>query len=155
MKSRTETDKVLLLRLVVGTVQQSENESDEAVEAIIRKIIRNNSETIDVLDNQIKSQGIQKAIDSIVYHTAHNDNTIDIMLKIQSLKNENEFLTSFLPKVLSLDDVIYIIQNEKLDVLGAKNVGAAVGLVMKQIKSFGKNVQGNTVKEAVIKVRGE
>jgi hemerythrin superfamily protein len=113
-----ETEKSQLLRLVIGTVQQNGDESDTAVEAVIRKIIKG------------------------------NDETLDIVKEDDQLVQENILLKSFLPESLSVEDVLGIIKD-----LGVQetNVGKLTGIVIKHIKTTGKNVQGSTVKEAVSK----
>jgi uncharacterized protein YqeY len=114
-----------LLRLVLGTAQQDGDESDVNVEAIIRKMIKSNLQTIDYIKHD------------------H-----DLAL---SLTKENTLLDSFLPKSMSVEDVkAYILENN-LDVKSQSNVGAAVGVVMKGLK--GKTVQGGDVKKAIEEIR--
>lgn len=114
-----------LLRLVLGTAQQDGNESDVNVEAILRKMIKSNQQTID-------------------YIKYDHDLTL-------SLTKENTLLDSFLPKSMSVEDIKSYITENSLDVKSQSNVGAAVGVVMKGLK--GKTVQGGDVKKAIEEIR--
>ena len=125
MKSK-DSDKVALLRLIVGNMQQNGDESDAAVEAVIRKLIKNNNITIDALKEQEKDSSL--------------------------IEQENEYLDSFLPKTLSVSEIQQFILDNNLDLTKVPSVGAAVGLVMKQCKQKGLTVQGSDVKSAVEEV---
>ena len=122
-----DKDTTSLLRVVVGEVQQKGDESDAAVEAIMRKMIKNNNETISVLDPQSPD--------------------------IANLNKENSLLDNFLPKTMTEEEVVDFITAEGIDVAATKSVGQAVGLVMKAAKKAGKTVQGNAVKAAVERLR--
>ncbi len=120
------TDKVALLRLVVGTAQQEADESDVAVEKIIRKLIKSNKETIDA----ITDHGL-------------NDEVANLVL-------ENSILEAFIPKTMTVNEIAEFITKEGIEVSG--NDGKAMGAVMKALKAAGLTVQGTDVKAAIQKL---
>ncbi len=138
LKTRIKTEMVnknsevvALLRLVVGTAQQDNDESDVNLEKILRKMIKSNQQTIDALTD----------LDSA------NKGTPVISDKCLSFVNENNLLNSFLPKTMAPEEIVEFIQSNDLDV--STNDGKAMGLVMKTLKSVGKSVQSADVKQAI------
>lgn len=129
MKSKA-ADKVALLRLVVGTVQQDGDESDSAVEKVIRKLIKSNKETIDT----VTAQALEDA------ESGKPDDVAKLIL-------ENSILESFIPKTMSIEDIVVFITKENIDI--SSNDGKAMGAVMKALKSSGLTVQGSDVKLAI------
>jgi uncharacterized protein YqeY len=130
MKSKA-ADKVALLRLVVGTVQQDGDESDSAVEKIIRKLIKSNKETIDMVTQSLEP-GAQVS-----------DETTKLISEIGILE-------TFIPQTMTVEDIISFITKENIDV--SSNDGKAMGAVMKALKTSGLTVQGADVKLAIQKV---
>ena len=135
MKVR-KTEELGLLRLVLGTAQQEGDESDKALEAIFRKFIKNNLQTIRGLkkDGVTHSVGIQEPLEVF-------------------LLEENKLLKSFLPKTMSVKDIVDFINDNSIDVCSQTHAGSAVGGVMKMLKAEGKTVQGGDVKTAVESLR--
>lgn len=117
--------KVALLRLIIGTVQQDGDESDAAVEKVIRKMIKNNNQTAEALVDNNK------------------DDT--------DIRQENILLESFLPKTMSVEDIQQYIKDNNIDINGHE--GKAIGMVIKAIKAAGLNAQGNDVKSAVASLK--
>jgi uncharacterized protein YqeY len=130
MKNKA-TDKVALLRLVVGTVQQDGDESDSAVEKIIRKLIKSNKETLDMVTQSLEP-GAQVS-----------DETAKLISEIGILE-------TFIPQTMTVEDIISFITKENIDV--SSNDGKAMGAVMKALKISGLTVQGSDVKIAIQKV---
>lgn len=135
MKAKA-TDKVALLRLVVGSVQQDADESDAAVEKIIRKLIKSNKETIDA----ITEQALKDA----------ESGTPVVSDEVIKLVTENGVLESFISKTMSVDEIAEFITKEGIDITG--NEGKAMGAVMKALKSAGLTAQGVDVKLAIKKL---
>jgi uncharacterized protein YqeY len=135
MKAKA-TDKVALLRLVVGSVQQDADESDAAVEKIIRKLIKSNKETIDA----ITEQSLKDA----------ESGTPVVSGEVTKLVIENGILESFIPKTMSVDEIAEFITKEGIEITG--NEGKAMGAVMKALKGAGLTVQGTDVKLAIKKL---
>jgi uncharacterized protein YqeY len=127
MKSKA-TDKIALLRLVVGTVQQDGDESDSTVEKIIRKLIKSNKETLDMVTQSLEP-GAQVS-----------DETAKLISEIGILE-------TFIPQTMTVEDIISFITKENIDV--SSNDGKAMGAVMKAIKAFGLIAQGSDVKLAI------
>lgn len=122
-----------ILRLALGEVQTAEARkaaplSDEEVAAALRKLIKSNEETLGLsADNADRSA---------------------------ALKKEIEVLSSFLPKSLSVDDIVKALEPVKEAIVAAKADGQATGVAMKHLKTTGANVSGNDVGAAVKKLRG-
>ena len=125
MKNK-DTATLGFLRLVVGTVQQDGKEDDKTVEAIIRKMIKNNNQTIDTIKDDESKKDDRLA-----------------------LEHENDFLNDFLPQTMSGDDIREYISDKGIDVTSLPNQGAAMGAVMKALKADGKVAQGGDVKAVV------
>lgn len=123
MKAK-DSDTVALLRLVVGSVQQDGDDSDTAVEKVIRKMIKSNNQTAEVLVNNGGSA--------------------------KEVLAENALLDSFLPKSLTVDEIVAFINENAIDVTG--HAGKAMGAVMKALKDAGATVQGSDVKSAIEKL---
>jgi uncharacterized protein YqeY len=130
MKSKA-TDKIALLRLVVGTVQQDGDESDSAVEKIIRKLIKSNKETLDMVTQSLEP-GAQVS-----------DETAKLISEIGILE-------TFIPQTMTVEDIISFITKENIDV--SSNDGKAMGAVMKVLKISGLTAQGTDVKIAIQKL---
>ena len=129
MKNK-ESDKVALLRLVVGTVQQDGDESDSAVEKVVRKLIKSNKETLDMIIKSLEP-GIQ------------------VSNETDKLISEITILEDFIPKTMTVEEIVDFITKENIDVSG--NEGKAMGAVIKAIKALGLIAQGSDVKLGIQK----
>lgn len=132
MKAK-ESDKVALLRLVIGTAQQDGDESDLAIDKIIRKIIKSNKETLQALQDQ--SLQNDESGNSII-----SDNVSNLLL-------QNNILESFIPKTMTIEDIVKFITKENIEITG--NEGKVMGNVIKALKSIGLSAQGSDVKSAI------
>ncbi len=101
--------------------------SDEEIEKIIRKLVVGNTETIELLKQ--KSMG---ELPDVARRTA-----------------ENVFLTSLLPRTMSVDEIKTALAEVVEAIKAAKNDGQATGVAMKHIKSKNLKVQGEDVSAAV------
>lgn len=118
MKSR-DSKKSALLRLISGTAQQEGDSSDDAVEKIIRKMIKSNNQTAEAM---IANGGTASEIEK-----------------------ENALLESFLPKSISVEEIKQFISGK----VQLQPMGKAMGAAMKLLKADGKTVQGSDVKKAL------
>lgn len=130
MKARREVEKTIL-RVALGEVQSEEVRNnttldDAAVEKILRKLVKSNTETIAATDDAERNA---------------------------ELKAENEVLESLLPKRMTEDEVVAALGPVADDIRAAKADGAAMGLAMKHLKSTGAAVDGKVVSAAVRKLR--
>jgi len=119
MKAR-DSETLGLLRLVVGMSQQESVDDDPTIEHIMRKMIKNNYETIKLNPNS--SEGLMKEI---------------------------VLLEEFLPKSMSVDEILDLISKENIPL---ENTGRAIGSVIKIAKQKGLTIQGNDVKKAIAKL---
>lgn len=124
-----------VVQVVLGEVDKIKgstgNEpSDEQVASIIRKIIEANNETI----GHMKGRKDKKA-------------------DINKLQKENSYLSDYLPKTLSLVEIIQELDAVEDKIKDAKNDGAATGVAMKHLKKNDLSVLGKDVSLAVKKIR--
>lgn len=120
-----------ILRVAVGeiTTQAARDNGiggDEQAQAIVRKLIKSNQESLALSEN---SQ--QKA---------------DLELEIQTL-------SALLPKSLDCDEIITHLAPVREGILAAANAGQATGIAMKHLKAEGAIVSGKDVTLAVTKLR--
>lgn len=139
MKSQDATAKNAI-RALLSKLQTSGKETDEDVISAVKMLIKQNDEEIET------RQGRVKMPDGSIKEVQVTDQEAEI----QKLQNEIVVLKDFLPNFLSSDQIRTILRlsENNLQLNAAKNVGAAIGLAMKVLKSHGA-VEGNTVKEVV------
>lgn len=119
-----------LLKVALGELQteaaRSGTISEDKAQALIRKMIKSNDETL--------SAGPSP-------ETA------------EKLKKENIILAELLPKTLSEAEVMTALGPVSEQIKAAGNDGQATGVAMKHLKMTGANVDGGTVSAAVKKMR--
>ena len=125
-----QKDTAALYRLIIGMSQQLNSPNDEQVSGIIRKVIKGNTETLEVIKEMPE----------------RNTDRNNLLL-------ENQLLSEFLPKTMSAENVSDFIKENNIDILSAKNDGQAVGVVMKALKTNNLSVDGSVVKEIIINLR--
>mgnify|MGYP003577505523 CR=1 FL=1 len=131
MKAGNTVEKEIL-RVAVGEittdrVREGRTGSDEEAQALLRKLIKSNDESIAVSEDPAK-----KAV----------------------LEEENRILSVFLPKSLDVDAIVGALAPVADAVKAASNEGQATGVAMKHLKSTGAVVQGKDVAQAVKRLRG-
>ena len=67
--------------------------------------------------------------------------------------SEMEILATYLPKSLSLDEIVQALAPVKAEIKAAGNDGQATGIAMKQLKSTGAIVNGKDVGAAIKELR--
>lgn len=138
IKGDKDTEKAVL-RVLLGEIQTAEARqgslSDEQAANIVRKIIKNNNETLEVLRKNPSEQNNESA---------------------SRLETENRILEQFLPQTLSPEEISQLLSQSEIrpQIIAAKNDGAAMGVAMKFLKDKGA-VEGNVVKEVVAQLRQE
>lgn len=138
IKGDKDTEKAAL-RVLLGEIQTAEARqgslSDEQAANIVRKIIKNNNETLEVLRKNPSEQNNELA---------------------SRLETENRILEQFLPQTLSPEEISQLLFQSEIrpQIIAAKNDGAAMGVAMKFLKDKGA-VEGNVVKEVVAQLRQE
>ena len=131
MKAGNSVEKEIL-RVAVGEItteaaRDGRTGSDEEAQAILKKIIKSNEESLAVADDQEK-----KAV----------------------LEQEISVLAAFLPKSLSVDEILSALAGASDAVREAKSEGQATGVAMKHLKAAGAVVNGKDVAQAVARLRG-
>jgi len=131
MKAKNVVEKEIL-RVAMGEITTEEarhgkDMSDADVEKILRKLVKSNGETI-------------KATEDAAART--------------TLEQEIVVLESLLPKQLGENEIIAALADVADAIKAAGNDGQATGVAMKQLKSTGAQVDGKTVRAAVMKMRG-
>jgi uncharacterized protein YqeY len=121
-----------ILRVAIGEITTSAaregmSGSDEEAQAILRKLMKSNEESLRVCDD-----AAQRA----------------------QLELEQSTLADLLPKSLSVEEIVAALETVKQAIVGAANVGQATGIAMKQLKSVGAVVGGKDVSVAVTQLRG-
>jgi uncharacterized protein YqeY len=131
MKAGNVAEKEIL-RVAVGEItteaaRPGRKGNDEEAQAILRKLIKSNEESIAATSEDAEKQA--------------------------ALKQENVVLAEFLPRTLSEDDVVAELAAVKDAIRAAGNDGQATGVAMKHLKSVGSTVDGKVVAAAVRRVR--
>lgn len=123
-----------ILRVVVGEVttdaaRPGRKGSDEEAQALIRKLVKSNDESI----------------------AANPDAE-----KLAQLQRENAILGSLLPRSMSEAEVVAALESAKDAIRAAGNDGQATGVAMKHLKAAGTTapVDGKVVSAAVRSIRG-
>ena len=120
----------------------------------ILRVVLGEFQTIESRDGQISEERCQKVIRKFI------DNNKEVILIVQKeeykekLEKENEILESFLPKLLTKEDILlhcvfskHYEFNEALQ--KEHNVGKAIGMAMKYFKEENLPVDGKDVAEVV------
>ena len=131
MKAGNVVEKEIL-RVAVGEItteaaREGRSGSDEEAQAILRKLIKSNDESIAASEDSSKKA---------------------------TLEEENRILSDFLPKSLDVDAIVAALGPVADAVKAAGNEGQATGVAMKHLKSSGAVVQGKDVAQAVKRIRG-
>jgi uncharacterized protein YqeY len=131
MKEKNET-KRNILRVVLGDVSTLEVRAgktitDDDVAKVVRKVMQGNEETMGYLKPETD--------------------------KYKILAEENNVLTTLLPKTLSTKDIMTELEPLIGELKNAKNSGQATGTAMKHLKSKGLNVLGEDVKKVIEDIR--
>jgi hypothetical protein len=119
-----------ILKIVLGDVQQksaTEPVTEEMGQAIVKKMIKANDETIPLL----KEGDPRRA----------------------RLLDENKILATLMPQFWSVQQIRERLQADGISVQAAKNDGQAMGLAMQHLKKLNAPVEGQAVKEAVAEMR--
>ncbi len=121
-----------ILRVAVGEIttnaaREGQSDSDEAVQAILRKLIKSNEESLAVTEDANRRA---------------------------DLELENRTLAELLPKSLTIDEILSMLEGSKDAIRAAGNDGQATGIAMKALKSAGAIVNGKDVSAAVRQIRG-
>lgn len=127
------------LRLVKGELQMAEVRqnkplTEEQESNVLKKILKSNEETLDILINLKEVSG------------GPDPRTAAII-------EENKILKEFLPAVASIEDVKAALASVLDQIKSAKNDGQATGVAMKTLKEAKLTCDGNTVKEIVAELR--
>ena len=131
------------LRSLLSKLQTSGQESDEAVMAAARTIIKQNEESIESRLGRCKmSDGTIREISV----SGQED-------EVARLHSEINVLSSFLPQYLSAEKIGFILtESENLQkIKSVKNSGAAIGIARKILKDHGA-VDGVVVRDIVASI---
>lgn len=115
-----------ILRVALGDIQTRDLKSDEEIQALLKKLLKSNEETLGLTDREEE--------------------------KVK-LGQENEVLRSLLPQSLSEAQIIEALGPVAEAIAAAQNDGQATGIAMKQLKQLGAEVSGKTVAAAVKTLR--
>ncbi len=118
--------KVAMGEITTEAARPGRTGSDEDTQAILRKLIKSNEETLASTDDAEK-----RAV----------------------LERESAVLATFLPKSLDVDAIVAALAPVADAIRAAGNDGQATGVAMKQLKASGAVVQGKDVSAAVKKLR--
>jgi hypothetical protein len=120
-----------ILRVAVGEIttqaaRESGSGSDEEAQAIVRKLVKSNEESLSFTEDEVSKAALQ--------------------LEIRTL-------LELLPKALDIDEIVTHLVAVRDGILAAGNVGQATGVAMKHLKAQGAIVNGKDVTQAVTRVR--
>ncbi len=127
MKARNEVEREIL-RVAIGdiTARGDDAQSDEQVQAVLRKLLKSVEET---LSHQVSDEERSK------------------------LTTESQILRELLPKSLSEAQVIEALAAVAEQIRAAQSDGQATGVAMKHLKASGAEVEGKLVSGAVRVIR--
>lgn len=120
-----------ILRVAVGEItteaaRPGRQGSDEEAQAILRKLVKSNEETLASTTDEEKRTTLLK---------------------------ENEILAGFLPKSMTPEEIAAALVSVVPQIKAAGNDGQATGVAMKQLKSLGAIVNGKDVALAIKELR--
>jgi uncharacterized protein len=120
-----------ILRVAVGEItteaaRPGRQGSDEEAQAILRKLVKSNEETLASTTDEEKRT---------------------------TLLEENEILAGFLPKSMTPEEITAALVPVVPQIKAAANDGQATGVAMKQLKSLGAIVNGKDVALAIKELR--
>ena len=120
-----------ILRVAMGEItmtaaRESKDLSDEEVQGVLKKLLKSARESIAAAPDD------QKA----------------------TLQQEIDVLEGFLPKSLSVDEIVAALADVKAAIQAAPAAGPAVGIAMKQLKVAGLSVEAPAVQAAIAQIRG-
>ena len=122
-----------ILRVAVGEItteaaRPGRQGSDEEAQAILRKLVKSNEETLASTTEEAKRNTLLK---------------------------ENEILAGFLPKSMTFDEILAALSSETVtaQIKAAASDGQATGVAMKQLKSIRAIVNGKDVGAAIKELR--
>jgi uncharacterized protein len=118
--------RVAMGELTTEAARPGRTGSDEEAQAILRKLIKSNEESLATVVDEAQKQ---------------------------VLRQEIEVLAAFLPKSLSVDEIVSALAPALEAIKAAGNDGQATGVAMKHLKAAGAVVSGKDVTEAVKRVR--
>jgi uncharacterized protein len=118
--------RVAMGELTTDAARPGRTGSDEEAQAILRKLIKSNEESLSQ-----SADDAQKAV----------------------LRQEIEVLAAFLPKSLSVEEIVAALAGVEPAIKAAGNDGQATGVAMKHLKASGAVVSGKDVTEAVKRMR--
>jgi uncharacterized protein YqeY len=120
-----------ILRVALGELSMAVERAggtlgDEAVQGILRKLVKSNQDTLGLTVDPAQQEVLRKEI---------------------------AVLEALLPKTLGADDIVALLAPVRDAVRAAANDGQATGVAMKHLKTAGAVVQGKDVGEAVRAIR--
>lgn len=119
----------------------------------ILRVVLGEFQTIESRESQITEERCQKVIRKII----ENNKEVILIVKpedVEKLEKENEILESFLPKLLTKEEILGHLTFSSDSSIGKAvmeepNVGKAIGLAMKYFKDNNIPVNGKDVAEVV------
>ncbi|MCH2110330.1 MAG: GatB/YqeY domain-containing protein [Polyangiaceae bacterium] len=132
MKAKKSLEKEVLRTLMGEITMSAARESvddigDEAVQAIIRKLIKSNREALAAGPDADRAKELQAEIDCV---------------------------TIYLPRSLSSAEIVALLAEVEAAIQAAPNQGPAMGIAMKVLKGGGHTVEAKDVAAAVGQIRG-
>ena len=119
--------KVAIGEITTDAARPDKKGDDAEAQAILKKLVKSNEETIAVSQSEAQKQ---------------------------TLRDEIEVLLAFLPKTLGVPEIVAALAPVAEAVKAAGNDGQATGVAMKHLKSQGVEVNGKDVSAAVRQMRG-
>jgi uncharacterized protein YqeY len=126
MKAKNTTEKEILRTCIGELTGTGETPDDAKVQAVLRKALKNNEETLKVVVS-----ADQKA----------------------TLEAELLILKRYLPQALGQEQIIAALSAQHDAIRAAGNAGQATGIAMKQLKAAGLEAQGKDVSLAIETIR--
>jgi len=129
------------LRILLAKIQTSGQDSDEFIISTAKSLIKQNQDEIDMRNGKVRLEdGSFKEV---------SVNAEVQKPEIERLEVEKKIFSALLPQYLNEDQIREIVKNNFIEqIKSAKNAGAATGMAIKMLKSYG-HIEGETVKKVV------
>lgn len=121
-----------ILKVVLGEFQQksaSGKATDELGHSIVKTMLKNNVEGVLAV---LPADDVRRG----------------------DIERENVVLESLLPRYLTAEEIETSLADVTEQIRAAKSEGQATGVAMKALKAAAANVEGDAVRQVVIKIRG-
>lgn len=126
MKEKDVVQKEILRTAIGEVTSTGEEATDDRVRTVLRKLVKSNRETLAATSDESQSEVLHQEI---------------------------VVLETFLPKALTVEQIVKALQEVSESISSAKADGPAMGIAMKVLKANNAEVASGDVKQAIAQLR--